>query len=461
MSPNKNTNKPTLKPLWDKGSAISDRMQQLTVGSDPVYDGQLFIYDCIGSAAQAKVLHHASIIDTHELTSVLNALREIYSEALKGGITIPYQLEDCHTLLESKLVEKIGDIGKKIHTGRSRNDQIILTTRLFLREQISEILAQLITISDLISLSYEKNSETFLPGYTHLQPAMPSSVGMYLHAFYDWMLECIEEGVHLYSSINKNPLGAAAGFGSSLPLDREFSARVLGFDGIQRSFIDIQNSRGRYEERFLFWLCSIGSLFEKFAWDMELFFTKEFSFISLDDSMTTGSSIMPQKKNPDIVELLRGRSALQRSFVNQIQAVTSKLPSHYHRDLALTKQPLFDGIENMKFILGMSEILIPAISFNEEKLNQSRIDNPDMYATYAAYQKVNKGIPFRDAYAQTAKEVSEHKISHLGYEAEYNAISYEVSFQMKQSKADSIRLQDSIKKIEAKLENVTSEIFSV
>jgi argininosuccinate lyase len=455
-------NQPKLqKPLWDKGGTVNQAMQRLTVGDDPRYDANLFIYDCIGSAAQAKILHKAKLLSAEELHRVLQSLKAFYEDAVHQGVTIPYQLEDCHTLLESKLVEACGDSGKKIHTGRSRNDQILVTTRLFLRDKITVILSELLGIADLFAAQYAQYKDCFLPGYTHLQPAMPSSVGMYMHAFYEWTLEIITSGLSLLAFVNKNPLGAAAGFGSSLPLDRSFGASLMGFDAVQRSFIDIQNSRGRYEEQFLFWLSNSAALFEKFAWDMELFFTKEFGFIRLDDALTTGSSIMPQKKNPDIIELLRGRAAVQRSFVTQIQAVTAKLPSHYHRDLALTKKPLFDGIENISYVLQMATVLIPAISFRTDVLEQSRIDNPEIFATYAAYRKVKDGMPFRDAYTCTAQEVSQLQISHEGYAAESAFIQQEVDHGMQAALHEYKDLEAAVCEYRDRLAQVSHAIFSV
>jgi argininosuccinate lyase len=390
--------------LWEKGLNSNEIMHRLTVGDDPFYDKFLLPFDCLGTSAHADVLLEAKIIDQKEYNSINSSLHDIYQLAVEFKIDIPSEYEDCHTTLENILTQKIGDTGKKIHTGRSRNDQIILTQRLFLRTALLESLSYLLKVSEKLKTLYERDRSKFMPGYTHLQTAMPSTVGIWWHSVAEAILLSIKEGIQLYQNLNINPLGAAAGFGSGLNLNREISAKKLNFDSVQRNFVDIQNSRGRFEEKFLFWATKVASITEKFAWDLSLFSTKEFGFVKLPVEFTTGSSIMPQKRNPDLVELLRARSASLTGSLSQIQSVLSKLPSNYHRDLQLTKPPFFDGLRNFQIILEMFSTLIDVVEFDENKLSSRK--DPELFATYEAYRLVQQGIPFREAYQIVANQVS-------------------------------------------------------
>lgn len=410
--------------LWDKGAASNNLMLALTVGDDPIYDKELIKYDCLGTKAHALALSKIGIISNVEYEKIVTALNEIYADAKFNKIDIPYELEDCHTTLENILIEKLGDLGKKIHTGRSRNDQVLVTVRLYLKDALKSNLSVLLQIAEVLKDKYKSDKDIFLPGYTHLQPAMPSSVGMWIHACFEGVLDLLHEGHHLIERLNQNPLGAAAGFGSSLPIDRKLTANELGFNRVQRSFIDIQNSRGRFEERYLFWLTQVANIFEKFIWDIHLFLTKEFNFATLLDELTTGSSIMPQKRNPDLVELTRGRCAMLRGVLSQMQWITGKLPSNYHRDLQLTKAPLFQGIKEGRRLLDSIHLIFSSISFKINVL-ESRKDN-ELYATYAAYKKVKDGVAFRDAYKETAQNVLENKIKSTDYQNEFSLITEEI-----------------------------------
>lgn len=413
-----------MKRLWDKGNTVDELMHRLTVGEDPLYDQALFRWDCIGSAAQAHSLNKMGILSVEETNSLLLTLKDLLTSADAGKIKIPPELEDAHTTLETLLTEKIGIAGKKLHTGRSRNDQVLLTIRLYLRQLALEWLTGLQTISDTLIHRYQELSGILMPGYTHLQPAMPSSLGMWLHAFLEGICELQQDGFTFLSQIDRCPLGASAGFGSSLPIDREFIAKLLAFSKAQPSFIDIQNSRGRYEERLLFWGVQIGTLWEKFAWDVSLYCTREFGFFSLPDHLVTGSSIMPQKKNPDLVELLRGRCAKMRGYLAQLQWIIAKLPSNYHRDLQLTKEPLFRGAQEIKNILDSVYLVIHGLQAHPHRMKQQM--PAELYATYEAYRQVKEGVPFRDAYHATATLVKEGKISETGYETEIAQILKEV-----------------------------------
>lgn len=381
------------KPLWDKGEATDALMHRLTVGDDPIVDLAFVRYDCLGSAAHARMLNKIGLLTTGALSDILAGLSAIANDP---AFVIPPELEDVHTAIERRL----GVSGEKIHAGRSRNDQIILATRLFMREQAVNWLQSLFSLAHLLSGKYGEIGALPMPGYTHLQRAMPSSVGMWLHAFLEGTLECIRDGLYFLDVIDSNPLGSAAGFGSTLPLDREYVAHLLGFSRVQRSPIDVQNSRGRYELRMLQWGVAIGAIWEKFAWDVELFVTEEFGFFLLPTRLTTGSSIMPQKRNPDLVELLRGRVSRIRGAAAELEWVGAKLPSNYHRDLQLTKGALVQGCTDVNDIIAMAGLIIESLTPNEERLRATM--TPDIYATYEAYRKVKDGVPFREAYRQVA-----------------------------------------------------------
>lgn len=447
-----------MKTLWDKGGVINTVMHRLTVGDDPSYDQLLLRWDCIGSAAQAKSLQKIGILSDYETTALLNELRLLLTEVDAGNITILPELEDAHTTLESLLVERIGDPGKKLHTGRSRNDQVILAIRLCLRDVALQWMESLVLICDTLVARYQTLSSILLPGYTHLQPAMPASMGMWLHAFLEGSVELIRDGMSFLEQIDRSPLGASAGFGSSLPIDREYIASLLGFSSAQRSFIDIQNSRGRYEERLLFWGVQIAALWEKFAWDVELYCTREYGFFSLPDALTTGSSIMPQKKNPDLVELLRGRCGKIRGYLSQLQWIVGKLPSNYHRDLQLSKEPLFKGIYEIRNIFDSVLLIVPELQVHSDSIDQHMHD--ELYATYEAYRQVYQGIPFRDAYIATANLVKTGDISKHHYKTEIANIIAEVDLYFHRTLDELKAQKEQITFTRKKFSEVENLIFS-
>lgn len=381
------------KPLWDKGEPVDAAMHRLTVGNDHLLDRRLVGLDCFGSAAHAKMLAKIGLLTEEELAEALRGLRAILTD---DAFEISPEMEDSHTAIEVRL----GAVGEKIHAGRSRNDQILLVMRLFLREQGIMWLESLTSLCEAFCVRFDEIGHVPMPGYTHLQPAMPSSIGLWLHGFAEGLLEQLPIGLALLESIDSCPLGSAAGFGSPLALDRAFVAELLGFSQPQRSVVDAQNSRGRYELRFLRWACEIASLLEKFAWDCELYITH--GFVSLPDALTTGSSIMPQKRNPDLLELLRGRAGRVRGAAAELEAVASKLPSNYHRDLQYTKEPLLRGSDDVAAALEMGFLVVRSLRVEEERLHAAM--TPDLYAAYAAFRLVTQGIPFREAYRRVSKQ---------------------------------------------------------
>jgi len=435
------------RPLWDKGEKSDDSMKRLTVGEDPVLDQDLITYDLLGSAAHARMLAASGYLKKSELGSLLSQLRAIADSVRTRTFQIPFELEDMHTAIENRLTEKCGAIGERIHTARSRNDQVLLAIRLFLRSELLVDLKRLIELLDIIETRFSKLAHIPMPGYTHHQPAMPSSVGLWLHAWYEGILETVRDGIALYQALNMNPLGAGAGFGTSLKIDREQVARLLGFSRAQRSVIDINNSRGRYEERFLRWGCDIGSILEKFACDMTLFTTREFGFFSLPNDLTTGSSIMPQKRNPDIVELLRGRVSLLRGYAAQLQHVSSKLPSSYHRDFQLTKGPTVYGARQIADVIEMAALIFSKMHANEKTLEASMYD--DLYATYDANREVSKGISFREAYRRTSERVKSGSIVRKNYELDFVPVQKECIRYFKVAVQEKTRLIPIIQECES------------
>lgn len=397
--------------LWNKGGNVSQKMQEFAVGNDPINDLNLVEYDCEASIAHAKMLEKIGILTHPELISLSKALHKAKIKAQKGEFRILLEEEDCHTALENFLVQECGDAGKKIHTGRSRNDQIATAIRLYMLSETRAIQALLGDFHREVKRKKSEVGQIPMPGFTHLQTAMPSSIGQWLHAWEFASYEMMEEGQSVYKRLNINPLGSAAGFGSGLELDREYTAKVLGFDAVQESYISCQNTRGAYEERFLFWCKEIASILEKFANDIVFYCCSEIAFFKLPDELTTGSSIMPQKRNPDIAELLRASSGVVYGALNEISYIRAKLYSNYHRDFQLTKEPLFRGIKTTKKMLEIAVLLLEGIIPQEDKLSSAM--KPELFATYQAYRLVQQGVPFRDAYREVANDVKDGKIDVL------------------------------------------------
>ena len=444
--------------LWEKGEAVDEVMHRLTVGNDPETDRALLRWDCIGSAAHARMLGSIGILASHEVSLLLRNLKDLCAEADRGELLIPPALEDAHTAIENRLIALAGEVGEKIHTGRSRNDQVILAVRLLMRSEAVKWMRDLLAIASLFGERFEEFKEVPMPGYTHMQPAMPATVGMWLHAFMEGALELVREGFAVLDSLDSNPLGAAAGFGSSLPLDREYVAALLHFSRVQRSFIDVQNSRGRLEERFVFWGAQIASLFEKFAFDVVLYCTREYGFFSLPAKLTTGSSIMPQKRNPDIAELLRGRAGRVRGALSEMSWVSGKLPSNYHRDLQFTKEPLMRVVGEIPLVFASVRLIVEGLEVNRARLSSAM--HPELYATYEAYRQVKEGVPFRTAYKETAIQVKSGEIDVKGLQGAFEQVVSDVVVGKAAGDRELISLMEQVTKIESSLQTLESAIFS-
>ena len=393
--------------LWSKGLPLDEAMHRFTVGDDPDLDAVLLPHDALGSAAHARMLAHAGLLPAADAEALVAKLAVIAKRAREGGLRIGAEQEDAHTAIENLLTAELGDAGKRIHLARSRNDQVILALRLYMRAALLDVSAQVAALSRGFLAFAQVHAGEAIPGYTHLRRAMPSSFGLWGAAFAAGLAEELQALQAIYARLDRCPLGAAAGFGVPLPIEREYTAKLLGFSSVQVSPVDVQNSRGRHELSLLNGLASIGLVMEKFLWDVALYSMPEFGFIRLPDAFTTGSSIMPQKRNPDVVELARGRCRELRGYAAMLQELTSGLPSNYHRDLQLLKKPLFGAVTSAKSWLDVLIALVPALEVDAAKAAAACSD--DIYAAHHAYALAQGGMPFRDAYRQVAKEIESGK----------------------------------------------------
>lgn len=389
--------------LWSKGLPLDEAIHRFTVGDDPDLDTVLLAHDAEGSAAHARMLAHAGLLPTKDAEALVAKLAVIARRAREGGIRISPEQEDAHTVIEALLTAELGDAGKRIHLGRSRNDQVILALRLYMRDALLGISSQVAGLANAFIVFARAHDSEPMPGYTHLRRAMPSSFGLWSTAFAAGLAEELQALQALYTRLDRCPLGAAAGFGVPLPIEREYTAKLLGFSSVQVSPVDVQNSRGRHELALLNGFASIGLVMEKFLWDVALYSMPEFGFIRLPDAFTTGSSIMPQKRNPDVVELARGRCRELRGYAAMLQEIAAGLPSNYHRDLQLLKKPLFGAVSATQGWLDVLIALVPALQVDASRAAAACSD--DIYAAHQAYHLAQGGMPFRDAYKQVAREI--------------------------------------------------------
>jgi argininosuccinate lyase len=389
--------------LWAKGMPLDQAIHRFTVGDDPELDVRLLVHDALGSAAHARMLAETGLMPKADATALVKALAGIARRARQGGLQITPEQEDAHTAIEALLTAELGDAGKRIHLGRSRNDQVILALRLYMREALLDTAERTAKLARNFAGFARVHAHEPMPGYTHLRRAMPSTFGLWATAFAAGLAEELQNLQALYARLDRCPLGAAAGFGVPLPIEREVTAKFLGFSQVQISPVDVQNSRGRHELAPLNAFASIGLVMEKFLWDVSLYSMQEFGFLKLPDAFTTGSSIMPQKRNPDVVELARGRCRELRGYAAMMQELASGLPSNYHRDLQLLKKPLFSAVQSVQGWLDVLIALVPALEVDAARAKAACSD--DIYAAHQAFMLAQSGMPFRDAYRQVAKQL--------------------------------------------------------
>jgi argininosuccinate lyase len=386
--------------LWDKGASLDQRVLQYTAGEDYALDERLVSYDVRASIAHADMLHAQKLLSLADLNLIRTGLNELGEEHQRGQWHIELADEDVHTALERRLTARVGEAGARIHLGRSRNDQVLTALRLYLRDAIEEFDAATHRVIAALERLGAREAATVLPGYTHMQQAMPSSVALWADGFAAELRDDARGIQSVHRRIEKNPLGSAAGYGTpGLPLDREATTRSLGFDSVQQPVTSVQLSRGKAEAHLLFELCLLMQDLSRLAADLLLFYTQEFGYVDLPDAFTTGSSIMPQKRNPDVFELIRARSATAIGCLTEALAICAKLPSGYQRDLQLLKFPLFRGIDIAGQTLEIAAAALDAVKFRPDRI---RLD-PAVHAAEEAYALVVKeGIPFREAYRRVA-----------------------------------------------------------
>ncbi|MGB9430268.1 MAG: argininosuccinate lyase [Gammaproteobacteria bacterium] len=391
--------------LWSKGLPLDETIHRFTVGDDPELDKRLLFFDALGSAAHARMLAHAGLLPKKDAQALVEQLAVIAEHAKRSEIRIRPEQEDCHTAIEALLTDALGETGKRIHLGRSRNDQVILALRLYMRDRVLGISAQAAELAECFLAFARAHAREALPGYTHLRRAMPSTFGLWSAAFAAGLAEELQAMQAVYARLDRCPLGAAAGFGVPLPLNREYTAELLGFSSVQISPTDVMNSRGRHELALINEFASIGLVLEKFLWDVALYSMPEFGFLSLPANFTTGSSIMPQKRNPDVVELARGRCRELRGYALMVQELAGGLPSSYHRDFQLLKKPMFAAVDTAHDLLEVMTRLVPALQVNAARAAAACAD--ELYAAHEASRLAHEGIPFRDAYKQVAQQLTD------------------------------------------------------
>lgn len=389
--------------LWEKGIPTDLKIEQFTVGNDRELDTVLAKYDVLASIGHAKMLAEVGLITTNEADSLILALQEILQTIAAEGFIIEAHFEDVHSKIEYLLIEKLGDTGKKIHTARSRNDQVLVDMHLYLKDEIITIKALVKDLFDLLVDLADKNKNVLLPGYTHLQIAMPSSFGLWFSAYAESLIDDITLLNAALKIVDQNPLGSAAGYGSSFPIDRAFTTEALEFATLKYNVVAAQMSRGKSEKTMAFAMGSVAATLSKLAMDACLYISQNFNFISLPNNLTTGSSIMPHKKNPDIFELIRGKSNKIQSLPYELTLLTNNLPSGYHRDFQLLKEGLFPAIENLKSCLELSHYAIENIEVKKDILSDSKYDY--LFTVDTLNEMVVKGIPFRDAYQLVAEQL--------------------------------------------------------
>jgi len=397
-----------MKKIWQKDDlATNILVSQFTVGKDLDFDERLAKYDVKGSMAHCKMLAETGIISDEESEQMISVLEEILNDIENGSFEIDKEAEDIHSQVEAILIEKLGDTGKKIHTARSRNDQVLLDIKLYLLDEIREITALTDEFFQILIRLADQHKNILLPGYTHLQIAMPSSFGLWFGAYAEALLDDVEMLFSVKNIINKNPLGSAAGYGSSFPIDRESTTYNLGFQSMNYNSVYAQMTRGKSEKMLSMAMATLAGTLGKFSYDVCLYLSQNFDFISFPKEFTTGSSIMPHKKNPDIFELVRARCNRIQSLPNELILLTNNLPSGYHRDVQLTKEILFPAIDSLKECLEILNYTFPNIQVKDGILEDEKYKY--LFSVEKINEEVKKGSSFRDAYVKVGQEIENNQ----------------------------------------------------
>ena len=389
--------------LWNKGFEPDKAIEEFTVGADRELDLRLARYDVIGSMAHIRMLESIGLLGSDELPVLLDALQRILSSVEQGEFVIEDGVEDVHSQVELMLTRELGDMGKKIHSGRSRNDQVLVDLKLFMRDELKTLAERIKSLFDRLQSLSNEHKDTLMPGYTHLQVAMPSSFGLWFGAYAESLVDDMEMVVAAYNIANQNPLGSAAGYGSSFPLNRTMTTELMGFGALHYNVVAAQMSRGKTERAAAYAIASVASTLGKFAMDVCLFMCQNYGFISFPDALTTGSSIMPHKKNPDVFEIMRGKCNRLQSVPNEISLLTANLPLGYHRDLQLLKDIIFPATTTLCQCIDMCDFMLQNIIVKQNVLDDER------YNYLFTVEDVNRltlsGVPFREAYRQVGMAV--------------------------------------------------------
>jgi len=389
--------------LWSKGFEPDKMIDEFTVGHDRELDMQLARYDVQGSMAHIKMLESIGLLTADELSVLTSGLNDIAEMIERGEFTIEPGVEDVHSQVEFLLTQRLGDVGKKIHSGRSRNDQVLVDLKLFMRQQLRDIAKSVNRLFDKFQMLSERYKDVLMPGYTHLQVAMPSSFGLWFGAYAESLIDDARMLVAAFDIANQNPLGSAAGYGSSFPLDREMTTRELGFADLHYNVVAAQMSRGKTERASAMAIACIASTLGRFAMDVCMFMCQNFGFISFPDEYTTGSSIMPHKKNPDVFEIMRGKCNRLQSVPNEIALLNTNLPLGYNRDLQLMKDIMFPSVTELISCLDMCVMMLDHIRVNKNITDDPRYDY--MFTVEDVNRLVINGVPFRDAYKAVGMQV--------------------------------------------------------
>ncbi len=402
--------------LWEKNVTVDHDVETYTVGRDREMDLYLAPFDILGSMAHITMLESIGLLSAQELQTLLDELRAIYEIAERGEFVIEEGIEDVHSQVELMLTRRLGDVGKKIHSGRSRNDQVLVDLKLFIRSRIEDLTNAMTRLFDALIAQSEKYKNILLPGYTHLQVAMPSSFGLWFGAYAESLADDLTIMRAAYEITNRNPLGSAAGYGSSFPLNREMTTRLLGFGSMDYNVVYAQMGRGKTERIVAQAMASVAATVSKLAFDACMFNSQNFGFIKLPDEFTTGSSIMPHKKNPDVFELTRAKCNKLQALPYEITLITNNLPSGYFRDLQLIKENFLPAFDQLIEVLDMVTAMVSQVKVNEHILDDSRYDL--MFSVEKVNQMAKDGVPFRDAYKQVGlaiergEFVSEKAVNH-------------------------------------------------
>ncbi len=395
--------------LWQKDKVALGSVEKFTVGNDRELDLQLAPFDVLGSIAHVTMLASVGLLESGEKDLLVKELQNIY-KGIDSTFTLDEGVEDIHSQVELMLTKKLGDIGKKIHSARSRNDQVLVDLKLFLRSEIEKLVGKSKELFDLLIQQSEKHKDDLLPGYTHLQLAMPSSFGLWFGAYAESLVDDLITLQAAFEVVNKNPLGSAAGYGSSFPINRTLTTELLGFEDLNYNVVYAQMGRGKTERIVASSLANIAATLSKLSMDTCLFLNQNFGFISFPDELTTGSSIMPHKKNPDVFELIRSHCNRIQALPNEIMLMTANLPSGYHRDLQLLKEHLFPAFKNLNDCLDMAGLMLSNISVNKDLLKDEK------YKYLFSVEEVNKlvlqGTPFRDAYKKVGLDIEQNNFTY-------------------------------------------------